>query len=171
MRRVVLPWIAALAVVLAAGSAAAGGPSARDAPDRARPWLGVHVVDLTPELRAHLGADADRGLLVGRVVASSPAAKAGVQVGDVLVEVDGHAIDDAADVRAALVGKAPGAAFEVRVIRDGGARTLRATAATHPLAGFTLGLGPLLRIPLASMDLTFDGAGACRPGVGALPSA
>ena len=51
-------------------------------------YVGMQIVELTPELRLHYGSRQDRGVLVLRVEANSPAAQAGVRVGDVLTEID-----------------------------------------------------------------------------------
>src|SRR4051812_40693633 len=64
--------------------------------------LGVMVMSLTPELRTHFGAAQDRGVLVAHVEPGTPAAAAGITVGDVIVEVRGKAIDGASDVLSAL---------------------------------------------------------------------
>lgn len=48
----------------------------------ARGFLGVQMIDLTPELREHFRVQKDAGVLVGKVVPESPAAKAGIRVGD-----------------------------------------------------------------------------------------
>ncbi|MDB4953702.1 MAG: serine protease [Myxococcales bacterium] len=80
--------------------------------------LGVMVMGLTPELRAHFGAPKDAGLLVARVQPNSPAARAGIQVGDVLTTVGGTKVQGAADVIAALANS-NGGRVPVEVIRQG----------------------------------------------------
>ena len=100
------------ALLLAAGVAATCGlPAAMAAPDvetfewstmTSKGRLGVMVTGLTPELRTYFGTDKDRGVLVARVEERSAAATAGLRVGDVIVEVRGHKIEDGADVIAAL---------------------------------------------------------------------
>lgn len=80
--------------------------------------LGVMVMSLTPELRTHFGAQGDRGVLVAKVEPKSPAAAAGIQVGDVLVDVRGHTIDDAADVTSALGLAKKGDTVAIQVLRD-----------------------------------------------------
>lgn len=58
-----------------------------------RAWLGVGLLDITPELRHHFGVpDESAGILVSKVEEDSPAARAGVEVGDVLVSIDGHPV-------------------------------------------------------------------------------
>ncbi len=55
-------------------------------------YLGVRSIEMTPELRQHFGAPKDAGVLVGTVEPESPAAKAGIQVGDILTAVDGEGV-------------------------------------------------------------------------------
>ena len=78
--------------------------------------LGVHVSPMTEELREAMGAPKTAGILVNKVVADSPAKKAGIQPGDVIVEVEGEEISKVADVWKALREKEGDA--KVEVIRD-----------------------------------------------------
>ncbi|HVK88349.1 MAG TPA: PDZ domain-containing protein [Kofleriaceae bacterium] len=89
--------------------------------------LGVGVIQISPELRSHLGAPADRGVLVDMVKADSPAAKAGVRVGDVMVEVDGEAATSAMDMLSAMSDRKQGEAVAIGVVRDGKRADLTAT--------------------------------------------
>lgn len=117
--------IAAITIIAGAllvASPAAAGPREYDGPK-----LGIVAVELTPELREHLGAE--HAVMVGRVAAGSAAATAGVEVGDLLMLVDGMPVDDAEDVRAALQRVDDGTA-ELRILRDGSERTLTATLPT-----------------------------------------
>lgn len=132
MRRLSALLIAGL---VAAPLGAAAGPFPEPRSDEltiepfewSRPRLGVSVISLTPELRTHLGAPDHSGVLVGRVEAGSPAAKAGIRVGDVLVDVRGHSIDDANDVRSALAAVAKGQTAAIKLVRDRKTMTLQAT--------------------------------------------
>jgi membrane-associated protease RseP (regulator of RpoE activity) len=117
--------------------------------------LGAQVMDLTEELRGFFGAPQDAGLLVGKVVADSPAAKAGVRVGDVLVEVAGQPIDDSWQVLTALADKQKGDQVSLVVIRD--KKRLNLTA-TLDEAGFGHGL----RIGKGQVDIDLDDLGALR---------
>lgn len=96
--------------------------------------LGVMVMSLTPELRKHFGAPEDRGVLVAHVESGTPAATAGIEVGDVIVEVHGKKIDDAADVRSALADVGKGQHAKIDLVRDGKPRTLDATLADNGMA-------------------------------------
>lgn len=88
--------------------------------------LGAQVSSMTPELRRFFGARDDAGLLVQGVDLDTPAGKAGVTVGDVIVEVDGAAIDDIGDVAEALADRNSGDTVDVVVIRGKKRRELRA---------------------------------------------
>lgn len=73
-----------------------------------QPRLGVIVMGLTPELRRFFGVPNDRGVLIARVEPSSAAARAGLQVGDVLVRVGRQPARSASDVVQALAAQAGG---------------------------------------------------------------
>jgi len=72
-------------------------------------------------------------VVIADVIEDTPAAKAGVQAGDVLVSVAGAEIKSTLDVREALKGKNPGDEIEVKVEREGKAETLRVTLAAYNL--------------------------------------
>lgn len=88
-----------------------------------RPKLGVQLVELTPELREHLGGD-ETGVLVSKVLPGTPAEHGGIEVGDLIVAVDGREIETAGDLQRA-VARVDGEEIDVEVIRDGRATTLR----------------------------------------------
>lgn len=122
MRR--FPALLVAAGLAAAPASAVAGPSDPKSSSLERfdwsiqkPRLGVMVTGLTPELRTHFGATTDRGLLIARVELDSPAARAGLRVGDVIVEVGGTMVDDAGDVIAALA-KADPRKVPVTLLRD-----------------------------------------------------
>jgi S1-C subfamily serine protease len=80
--------------------------------------LGVLVLGITPELRTHYGAANDRGVLVARVEAGSPAAAAGLQAGDVITDAGGRAIEQASDLAKAVSDVAKGKSLDLKVVRD-----------------------------------------------------
>ncbi|HEX6199647.1 MAG TPA: PDZ domain-containing protein, partial [Thermoanaerobaculia bacterium] len=82
-------------------------------------FLGVELMSLTPELRAHFGVPADRGVMVARVVEDSPAARAGLQVGDVIAGVEGKGVESPWDLTMAVRGKEAGETARLEVWRDG----------------------------------------------------
>jgi hypothetical protein len=90
-------------------------------------FLGVQLTDLTPELRRHFGVPEDQGVLVASVVEDSAAARAGIQVGDILTGLDGEAIASAGELARAVRKREAGAAVEVELWRDGRVEALSAT--------------------------------------------
>jgi serine protease Do len=98
----------------------------------ARGFLGVNSQPLTPELAELLGVDAEDGALVSSVFPDTPAAKAGLERGDVVVEVDGQEIDDQTELVAAIGNKRPGEKVELRVVRAKGPKNLSVTLAERP---------------------------------------
>jgi membrane-associated protease RseP (regulator of RpoE activity) len=89
-------------------------------------FLGVVFIPLTPELRRHWGVPEDTGLLVSKVVEDSPAARAGLEVGDVLTRVDGEAVEGF-NLRRLIGRKDAGETVTIEVYRGGRAQTLSAT--------------------------------------------
>ncbi len=92
-----------------------------------RGFLGIETVGLTPELREHFGAPKEAGVLVSRVAADSPAAQAGIKVGDVLSSVDGENVGSSWDLAAKIRPHDQGDNLTVEVIRNGRPVSLRAT--------------------------------------------
>lgn len=92
-----------------------------------RAHLGVSLIDLTAELRDHYGASKDAGVLVGAVEDGSPADKAGVRVGDIVMTVDGKDVDSAADLRRSLRDKKEGDSVRIEVLRGRNRQTLVAS--------------------------------------------
>jgi serine protease Do/serine protease DegQ len=89
--------------------------------------IGVSIQDLTPDLAEALGVKEAYGAVVGSVEENSPAAKAGLQAGDVIVAVDGREISGSADLRN-RVGLAPaGSEVEIAYLRDGIRQTVTMT--------------------------------------------
>lgn len=84
-----------------------------------RGWLGVLIQDVTRELAESFGLDKPRGALVARVLPNSPAAAAGFEVGDVVLEFDGREVDSSSALPP-LVGQTPvGDSVPVKVLRNG----------------------------------------------------
>ncbi len=84
-----------------------------------RPWLGARLQEVTPDIADSLGLKTPSGALVAAVVADSPAARAGIRTGDVLIRVDGVPVEDpnAFDYRFAT--KPVGGTAEVALLREG----------------------------------------------------
>ena len=92
-----------------------------------RGQLGVVIQDLTPDLAAAMDLDLRGGAVVTGVESGSAAEQAGLRQGDVIVEVNGLPIEDAADLRN-LVGLMPlGAELEIGLYREDGRRSVTAS--------------------------------------------
>jgi serine protease Do len=89
-----------------------------------RGWIGVGIQDVTPELAAVFRAPA-RGALVASIDPGSPAARAGLAVGDVIVSFDGRPIEASARLPRYVGETTPGRAAEMVVLREGAKRVLR----------------------------------------------
>ena len=87
-------------------------------------FIGVRPIEMTPELRQHFGAPKDAGILVGSVEPDGPAAKAGVQVGDIVTRVDGDRIDSVRGLVRTVRHKKDGDKVTVEVLRDRAAKSL-----------------------------------------------
>jgi serine protease Do len=97
-----------------------------------RGWLGVLIQDVTRELAESFGMKRPMGALVSKVLPDSPAARAGVEVGDVIVSFAGREIVSSAKLPP-IVGSTPiGKAVEMKVIREGKHKTLRVTLGELP---------------------------------------
>jgi membrane-associated protease RseP (regulator of RpoE activity) len=97
-----------------------------------RSRLGISLVDITPELRSHFGAPKDAGVLVGSVEKDSPAARAGIEVGDIVTTVDGEKCESSGEIGRAIRGKSAGETVSLEVIRKGSAKKLTAKVEERP---------------------------------------
>jgi serine protease Do len=84
-----------------------------------RGWLGVAIQDMSPELARSLSLDRVRGALIAEVVPGSPAEKAGLRPGDVVLQVEQRTIDTYNQLSRAIAFYAPGAKVALRVLRNG----------------------------------------------------
>lgn len=92
-----------------------------------RGLLGVIIQEVTGDLARSFGVSAAKGALVSQVNPDSPAAKAGIKPGDVIVNYDGKAVEDTAHLRNMVAGTAPGTRVHVDLIRNGKKRTVAVT--------------------------------------------
>ena len=97
-----------------------------------RGWLGVMIQDVTRDLAESFGMSQPRGALVARVLPDGPAAKAGLQAGDVIVGFNGEDIVYSSDLPPRVGRTAVGRTVTVDVLRGGKPRALRLTVAALP---------------------------------------
>lgn len=81
-------------------------------------FLGIGSLSINDNLLKHYGVKEGHGILIDAVVKGSPAERAGVRVGDVLVEIDGHAVESPGRLRRLLEDHKPGDKVRLRLVRD-----------------------------------------------------
>jgi serine protease Do len=97
-----------------------------------RGWLGVLIQDVTRDLAESFGMSKPTGALVAQVVPDSPAAKAGIRVGDVIVEYNGEPVETSSALPPLVGGTKSGETIPVKVIRDGKSRVVRVKVSELP---------------------------------------
>jgi serine protease Do len=97
-----------------------------------RGWVGVGVQDLTAELSHSMGLTNAHGALVNNVDVGTPAAQAGVAVGDVVTAMDGRPIDSSHDLVRMITRHGVGDRLALSVLRDGHPRTITLTTGARP---------------------------------------
>jgi serine protease Do len=145
-----------------------------------RGYLGVEAQTVSPAMATamHLpklaqggdDGDAGNGALVASVQKDSPAARAGVQPGDVVRAVDGQAVANPRDLARTVATVAPGTATRLAVVRDGSARTVEVTLGNLPTqtadaaaahgGGIGLALAPITPDLRQQLDLPDEAHGA-----------
>jgi membrane-associated protease RseP (regulator of RpoE activity) len=115
-------------------------------------WLGVFTGDVDEAARERANLGEGKGIQIESVVDGSPAEKAGLRQGDILVEAGGRPVKSVEDLRAALRQNGPGRAMKLSVIRDGKARDIEAVPIPPEGSGATggaAGQAPEARAPRA----------------------
>jgi len=82
-----------------------------------RPWLGITGLNITREVAGQYGLPADRGVLVVNVTLGSPADKAGIERGDIILDLANRRIDTLNDLQRSLLERKPGDRVDVTVLR------------------------------------------------------
>ncbi len=83
-----------------------------------RGWIGVEVQEITAELAESFKLPGTEGALIAGVVRGSPAEKAGIKPGDVLLSIDGQKVKDAENMLELIAGLAPGQSSRIALRRD-----------------------------------------------------
>jgi len=84
-----------------------------------RGWIGAGVQELTPELAESFKLGDIKGVLVTEVVRHSPADRAGIKTGDILVSIDNNAIDNWSSMLETVANLPPGKVVAIQLMRDG----------------------------------------------------
>ena len=88
--------------------------------------IGIGIADVTPE-NAKFFDNSTTGGVVTQVEPDSPGAKAGVQIGDVITEIDGQKVTDASELQVMVGQKQPGSKITLKVLREGKSMTIPVT--------------------------------------------
>jgi serine protease Do len=90
-------------------------------------WLGVETHEVTADRAKELKLSAERGVVLGKIVPDSPAAKAGLKENDVVTEINGQRVEGAAQFRRMIHEIPAGRTIQLTVWRDGRTQTITAT--------------------------------------------
>jgi serine protease Do len=99
-----------------------------------RGWLGVSIQSINPALAKAFGADPEKplGALVDDVEQGSPAAKAGIKRGDMIIKINGKEVTSAHDLPRIVAITKPGQQLDITLLRDGKDEQATATVASMP---------------------------------------
>lgn len=97
-----------------------------------RGWLGVYIQDITPELAKQFKLSTNTGALVSDIIEGSPAEKAGLERGDVIVQYNGKEVENNSHLRNMVAQTPVGKAIDVKIIHDGGEKKLKVTIGELP---------------------------------------
>jgi serine protease Do len=103
-----------------------------------RGWLGVGLVELTPERAKALKLKDEQGLEVTHIEGDSPAAKAGLKLNDVILEVNDQKVEDGNRFSATIGETAPGTKVNLTIWRNGAKQTIAATLEARPMQLFAM---------------------------------
>jgi serine protease Do len=107
-------------------------PILKDKGHLERAWLGVAIQPVTADIAQSLGLDDAKGAIITAPQEDSPAVKAGLKAGDVIVKVDGKVIDDARSLTRLIGGMAPDSKADLTILRDGREQAVHVTLGSMP---------------------------------------
>src|SRR5882724_1550058 len=97
-----------------------------------RGWIGVQIQPVTADIADSLGLKKAEGALVAEPQANGPAAKAGIESGDVITSVNGESVKDARELARTIGGLAPGATVKLNVLHKGQDKVVNLTLGQLP---------------------------------------
>jgi Do/DeqQ family serine protease len=130
-----------------------------------RPWMGAMGQEVTPEIADSLGMERPLGVLIGEVTPDSPADRAGLRSGDLIVSVDGHEVNDPQSMNYRIATLPVGGTVDIKILRSQGKeeqlklsleepqetppRDMRKLDGSQPLAGASVAnMSPALSVEL-----------------------
>jgi S1-C subfamily serine protease len=131
-----------------------------------RGWLGVAMEDVTPELATSLKLPTRSGVIVREIVEKSPAARAGLRTGDVIVSINDKAVTDSNRLRNLIAFTSPGERMKLTVLR-GGQRVEVVAEIVDQTSGRAMDSGGLVLREVGLVVRSVDGAIARRLGYSA----
>lgn len=102
-------------------------------------FLGVDSIELSDELRAHFGVPEGQGVMLSTISEDTPAAAAGLRVGDILTSVDGETVESRWELARMIRQHEDGDAVNLEIWRDGRVQTITATLAQRERPQFDVG--------------------------------
>ena len=97
-----------------------------------RGWLGVSVQELDVQLSRHFKSDRENGVLVVGVADSSPAGKAGLKRGDIIIAIDDHEVKNKSDFRGRMASYTVSSSIRFSILRDGKVKKVRVRVTAIP---------------------------------------
>jgi serine protease Do len=110
-------------------------PQLREKGHVTRGWLGVVIQPVSEDMAKTFHMRDAKGAVVADVTRDSPAEKAGLKPGDVVLSADGRAIEDSSALSRYIASKAPGSTVRLQIVRDGAPQTMSLTLGTFPEEG------------------------------------
>ncbi len=106
-----------------------------------RGYLGAYIQDVTPEIAKQFGLSSNRGVLIGDVSPDGPAAHAGIKRGDVVLTLNGKAVQDANELRLHISEMSPGTIVKLQAWRNGKSQDFSVTLGELPEKSAGTGAG------------------------------
>jgi serine protease Do len=97
-----------------------------------RGWLGLAIQDMNEDLAQSFGVNKTDGILIAEVTKGSPAEKAGIQQGDILLSLNGDKVLDVTGLRNRIAMTAPGSEVTLQVFREGRKKDIRVIITEQP---------------------------------------
>ncbi|MGC8852797.1 MAG: DegQ family serine endoprotease [Hydrogenobacter sp.] len=120
-----------------------------------RGWLGVVIQEVTPDMAEAVGVK--EGVIIAQVMPSSPAEKAGLKVGDIVIAIDGEKVSSVRDLQLRVMRTPPGKEITLTVIRNGKEQNIKVKVEAMPEETKISQAGPSTQdVGLLLRDLTPD---------------